>query len=74
MPYSDLTDADLLRGIAKNSEAIAEAAKSRLDLIEGRVTADDPTQETLIAATIRLITDLRREIDDWLAELKRRHL
>ena len=73
MQYNHLTDADLLRGIARNTEAMAEAAKSRLDLIEGRVKADDATRESLLAATARTIDGLRLDIDSWCEEFRRRH-
>jgi hypothetical protein len=73
MQYHHLKDADLLRGIAENSEAIAQAAKDRLNLIEGRVTADDATRESLLAATARIIDRLRREIEAMHDEFSRRH-
>jgi hypothetical protein len=71
--YAHLNDGDLLRGIAENGEAVAQAAKDRLNLIEGRVTADPATQESLLAATARRMDQLRDEIAAMLEEFGRRH-
>ena len=73
MPYDHLSDAELLRGITENSEGIAKVAKDRLQVVEGRVTADDATRDSLLAATARTIDSYRREVAAMHDEFSRRH-
>lgn len=47
MEPSKMTDAELLQGMAENGEAITKAAKDRLHITEGRVTADAATRESI---------------------------
>jgi hypothetical protein len=73
MRYSHLTDDELWRGMAENSDAMSQIAKNQIDLAEGRIGMKDPaTGAQLMISNVRQIAHLRREYDNYFSELQRR--
>ena len=69
-----MTDDELWRGMAKNSGAMSQIAKNQIDLAEGRIgMKDTDTRVQLMISNVRQIADLRREYDDYFAELQQRY-
>jgi hypothetical protein len=66
-----VTNAELWKGTAANSEAIAEIARYQLAIAKGRI--DPTTQAKLIASDMRTLAKLQREHDAYYVELRRRH-
>jgi hypothetical protein len=74
MRYSHLTDAELWRGMAENSDAMSQIAKNQIDLAEGRIGMKDPAAGAqLMISNVRQIAHLRREYDNYYSELQRRY-
>jgi hypothetical protein len=73
MPYENLPEAQLLRALIETGEGVAEAAKSQLDMVEGRLKIDAVARETAIAATVRTLDRLRDDYEALWREFRRRH-
>jgi hypothetical protein len=73
MPYENLSEAQLLRALKETGEGIAEAARSELDIVEGRLQMDATTRETVIGATVRTLDRLRGDYEALWREFRRRH-
>lgn len=74
MRYSHLTDDELWRGMAENSDAMSQIAKNQIDLAEGRIGMKDPAAGAqLMISNVRQIAHLRREYDNYYSELRRRY-
>ena len=63
MRYSHLTDDELWRGMAENSDSMSQIAKNQIDLAEGRIgMKDTDTKVELMISSVREIAHLRRVV------------
>ena len=70
----DLTDDELWRAIAENTNAMADAIHQQFELDWKVGEADDPASRAhLVRSRLEAINRYQREYQDYTAELRRRH-
>ena len=73
MSCVDLTDDELWRAIAENTNAMSAAIHQQMELGEKIGETDDPGRAHLTRSRLEAISRYQREYRDWTAELRRRH-
>ena len=69
----DLTDDELWRAIAKNTDAMSELINRQLEIDEEISAAVPAGRAKLMGAYLEAINQYQREYRDYTAELRRRH-
>jgi hypothetical protein len=69
----DLTDDELWRAIAENTNAISDLVQQQLELDEKFGEADPASRAILISSHLETINRHQREYRDYAAELRRRY-
>ena len=72
MQCVNLTDAELWRAIAENTNAMSRLVRQQLEL-DAYIGANDPYRRHLIRFHLKLASGFQREHQDCTAELRRRY-
>jgi len=73
MQCVNLTDDELWRAIAENTNAMSRIVRQQLEL-DAYIAADDPCRHYLMRFHLKRASKFQREYQDCTAELRRRYL
>jgi len=73
MQCVNLTDAELWRAIAENTNAMSRLVRQQLELV-AYMGANEPYRKHLMRFHLRRASKFQREYQDCTAELRRRYL
>jgi len=70
---SDLTDDELLRAIARNTDSFSTLMEKQFELDAGLSVPDPNIRRNLMRLNIQGINNYHREFGEYIAELRRRY-
>jgi hypothetical protein len=70
---SDLTDDELLRAIARNTDSFSTLIEKHFELDAGLGVPDPNIRRNLMRFNIQAINNYHREFGEYIAELRRRY-
>jgi hypothetical protein len=68
-----LTDDDLRRAIANNTDAVSALIEKQIELNTQRGTSDPTSRQKLILFNVQSINNYNRQYRDFIAEIRRRY-